>query len=35
LKTVIEPFGRTIDSSLSNYSSAGPDDLPSGARTPE
>jgi prepilin-type N-terminal cleavage/methylation domain-containing protein len=35
LKTVIEPFGRTIDSSLNNYSTGGPDDLPPNARTPE
>ena len=35
LKTVIDSFGRTVDGALSNYSSAAPDDLPPGSRTPE
>jgi prepilin-type N-terminal cleavage/methylation domain-containing protein len=35
LKTVIDPYGRTIDSSIQQYSTSGPDDLPIGSRTPE
>jgi hypothetical protein len=35
LKTVVDSFGRTVDGALSNYSSAAPDDLPPGSRTPE
>jgi hypothetical protein len=35
LKTVIEPFGRTIDSELSNFNSSTPNELPPGSRTPE
>jgi hypothetical protein len=35
LKTVIEPFGRTIDGSLSNFGTSGPDEVPPGSRTPE
>ncbi|HEX4129071.1 MAG TPA: type II secretion system protein [Pirellulales bacterium] len=35
LKTVIEPFGRTIDSELSNFNSSTPNEVPPGSRTPE
>ncbi len=35
LKTVVEPFGRTIDGEMSNYSTSTPNELPTGSRTPE
>jgi prepilin-type N-terminal cleavage/methylation domain-containing protein len=35
LKGVVDPFGRTIDSSLQQYSTSGPDNLPPGSRAPE
>jgi prepilin-type N-terminal cleavage/methylation domain-containing protein len=35
LGTVIDPYGRVIDSSIQQYSTSGPDGLPTGARTPE
>jgi prepilin-type N-terminal cleavage/methylation domain-containing protein len=35
LKGVIDPYGRTIDSSLQQYSTSGPDNLPPGSRAPE
>jgi prepilin-type N-terminal cleavage/methylation domain-containing protein len=35
LKGVVDPYGRTIDSSLQQYSTSGPDNLPPGSRAPE
>lgn len=35
LKAVCDPYGRTIDSSIQQYSTSGPDDLAPNARTPE
>lgn len=35
LKTIIDSFGRTVDSGLGQYSQAAPDDVPPGSRTPE
>ena len=35
LKTVVEPFGRTIDGELSNFNTSTPNELPPGSRTPE
>ena len=35
LGTVIDPYGRVIDSSIQQFSTSGPDGLPTGGRTPE
>ena len=35
LKAVVDPYGRTIDSAIQQYSTSGPDNLPPGVRTPE
>ncbi|HEY5315077.1 MAG TPA: type II secretion system protein [Pirellulales bacterium] len=35
LGTVVDPYGRVIDSSIQQYSTSGPDGLPPGSRTPE
>jgi hypothetical protein len=35
IKGVFDPFGRSVASSLNQYSTGGPDELPVGIRSPE